>query len=120
MAALCPDNEPELDQKYGCALPAAWLDHLRIRSAALRAVFADMNADTRAGRKLTIIAAPFSMASNYKNSLGQLSVKVLCTKTQQRNQALVPGKQHGEPTTSLENDICALALWNMYMAPALV
>ena len=71
-----PDNEPELDQKYGCALPAAWLDHLRIRPAGLRAAFEDMNADTGAGLALTVLAAPFVVASQYSGSLAQLSVQV--------------------------------------------
>jgi hypothetical protein len=31
------DNEPENDQQYGCASPAAWADHLQIRSGALQA-----------------------------------------------------------------------------------
>ena len=31
------DNEPENDQKYGCASPAAWADHIQIRSGALQA-----------------------------------------------------------------------------------
>lgn len=70
------DNEPELDQKWGCALPAAWLDHMRIRPAALRAVFDDMNADTGAGLQIFIGAAPFIVAAKYYGSLAQLTVQV--------------------------------------------
>ena len=74
---MLSDNEPELQRKYGCIGNASWVDHLRIRTAALRAVYADMNTDTQAGRKLSVYAAPFSVASRYNNSLAQLSVQVL-------------------------------------------
>ena len=71
-----PDNEPELEQKYGCALPAAWMDHMRIRPAGLKAAFQDMNADTGANFQAIVGAAPFTVASIYSGSLAQMSVKV--------------------------------------------
>lgn len=36
-----------------------------------------MNTDTNAGRKLSVYAAPFSVAGHYNSSLAQLSVQVL-------------------------------------------
>lgn len=77
VCAVLLDNEPEVEHKYhGCVPPLVWLDHMRIRAAALRAVFADMNADTGARLKLVIGAAPFSIASGWNNTLSRLSVRV--------------------------------------------
>ena len=75
----CIDNEPDREAaKFGCALPAAWLDHLRIRSAALLAVFADMNMDAGSKLKLIIGAAPVSSTPVYTGSIAEITAKV-CT-----------------------------------------
>ena len=52
------------------------LSDASVRAAALRAVFADMNADTGARLKLVIGAAPFSIASGWNNTLARMSVRV--------------------------------------------
>lgn len=63
--------QPNLDD--GCSTSKVWLDHLRIRAAALRNAYADLNAAAPAASRLTLqIGAPTLSQPKYAGTLGQV------------------------------------------------
>lgn len=63
--------QPNLDD--GCSTSKVWLDHLRIRAAALRNAYADLNAAAPVASRLTLqIGAPTLSQPKYAGTLGQV------------------------------------------------